>query len=174
MNKSLERLFRAGDRACDALVLAYDPSKALTVYCGRNLYIPSGHDVEEAFGVSLRKIFGRQDGEGCHWADAVKWPTIANRNKIEKRIHEDVWKVVSGDPDYQTIFDGYLSMSTGRFEHDWVYMKGDMWAFAPGKREEALNKFNRYWRSKEKEQWTQIHKFMREYTAKQYKEKSER
>lgn len=157
-------------RSCDALVLAYNPRQILDSYCDRGFYIPSCHGVEESYGVALRKMFGTKEGSG-HWADAVQWATIKSLSKLEKRIEEGVWTVVSGDPDYQTIFEGHFSSFSGKLEHAWIYMKGDLYRFRKGKREQALDDFDKFWNDSEKKQWAQIHKFMREYTREEYKKK---
>jgi len=158
------------ERACDALVLAYNPDFALSKNFRRNFYIPSVNSVEEAFGYSLRKLFGEKEGS-YHWADAVKWATVRDLDKLDKRIREGTQEVISGDPDYQTIFEDYFSSLYERFEHTWIYMKGDFYRFADGKREEAFRKFQDFWNSGEKTRWNEIHRFMREYTYEDFAKK---
>lgn len=169
MDKEWKKHSYEMDRSCDALVLAYSPEQVLGRDFGRDLYIPSGGDVEEAFGEALRKFFGEKEGS-YHWADSVRWNTIANQNKIEERIREGIWEVVSGDSDYQTIFNGYLS-SSGIFNHAWFSGIDDLYCFKKDKRELALGEFEIYWNVCEKEQWAQIHEFMRDYTKEQFKHK---
>jgi hypothetical protein len=161
------------DRACDALVLAYNPENVLARSSGRNFYIPSGNRVEEAFGEALRKIFGVKQGSS-HWADAVKWATVADLKKLESRILEGTQEAICGDSDYQTIFDGYLSASGGRFNHTWICMRGDFYRFEDRKREEARDKFDSFWTPEEKSRWQKIHRFMGEHTQEQYRRKENR
>ena len=168
MEKELEKKWELEGRICDALVLAYSPSEIIAKEDGRNFYIPSKCRIEEAFGNSLRKIFGKKDG-GSHWADSVEWNTIANLEKLEKRILKGTKEIICGNSDYQNVFDLYLSSLSSNFEHVWVYWLGDLYQFNYGKREEALEKFQNYWTQKEKGRWNQIHKFMREDTKRQFK-----
>jgi hypothetical protein len=171
MKRNFEKLCELEDRSCDALVLAYNPSEALGSAYDGPFYIPSCSEVEEAFGYSLRKIFGPK--QGCtHWADSIKWDLVAGLNKLEKRIREGVGEATGGDRNYMTFFQMYLSMNFNpRFQSPWIYMTGDLYRFSKGKREETLEKFENFWNEKEKSRWIVIHDFMREYTAKQYKDK---
>lgn len=170
MNKQYSKYVELTSRSCDALVLAYSPKEVLAKNCGRNFYIPSHENVEEAFGFSLRKILGEKDGIN-HWADSAKWGSVANLNRLEKRIKSGVGEVICGDSEYQTIFEGYLSSSCGNFESTWIYLKGSLYGFAEEKREIAENKFEEYWNLKEKEKWGEIHKIMREYTKQSFERK---
>lgn len=159
------------DRACDALVLGYSPSNVLESDVSRGgFYIPSSCDVEEALGYSLRKIFGQKEG-GCHWADSVKWGTIANLGRLEKRILKGTRDVIWGG-DQQTRFEIYLSAFSEIFDHIWIFRKGDLYKFYNGKKEEAIQKFKDYWDKQERSRWKEIHKFMREYTKKDFERKS--
>ena len=163
----LEDFHERTERSCDVLVLAYNPEKIIGRDFGRNFYIPGCSRVEEAFGFSLRKILGQK--EGCsHWADCVKWGSIANLDKLEKRIYEGTSEVIIGDSDYQTIFESYLSSTWGKFDSTWIYGKGSLYRFREGKREIALKKFEDYWSEKEKTRWKQIQKFMREYSLRKF------
>jgi hypothetical protein len=165
----MKKYFELNDRSCDALVLAYNLENRLEK--GLSFYIPRSSEVEEAFGVALRKIFGTKEGS-CHWADSVNWALVRELNSLDKRIHNGVFEVVSGDSDYQTIFEGYLSSSGGKFDSTWIYLKGDLYRFKEGKRKEALLKFENFWDEREKSRWKEIHKLMREYTQRQYEVKS--
>jgi hypothetical protein len=171
--REIDKYFELNDRSCDALVLGYSPYNILGKDFGNNFYIPSCSDVEEAFGYSLRQILGKKSG-ACHWADSAKWGTIANLDKLEDRIHGGVFEVVSGDSDYQTIFEDYLSSTWGKFDSTWIYGKGSLYRFREGKREVALKKFEDYWNEKEKSRWKQIYEFMKKYTHSQFEEKSTR
>lgn len=163
MNKEYSKYVELTNRSCDALVLAYSPEESLTKNCGRNFYIPECSKIEESFGFSLRKIFGEINGTN-HWTDSVKWGNVANLNKLEKRIVTGTEEIICGDPDYQTIFEGYFSSSNINLENTWIYGRGSFYGFAEGKRETALGKFEEYWNKKEKSRWDEIHKIMREYT----------
>lgn len=173
IKSSFKSYYELCNRSCDALVLAYSPTEVLAKDCERNFYIPSQNDVEEAFGFSLRKIFGEINGTN-HWADSVKWGSVANLNKLEKRIKQGVGEIICGDKDYQTTFEGYLSSMWGNFNSTWVYLKGSLYGFREGKREIALEKFDKYWNKKEKSRWNEIHNFMREYTAEEFRKKNRR
>lgn len=159
------------DRSCDALVLAYSPNHALGHDFEKGFYIPYSYDVKEAFGYSLRKIFGQKVG-ACHWADAVKWPTIANLERLEKRVLDGAKEVICGSPGSLTTFDLYLSHLAGRFEHIWIYRKGNLHRFREGRRKEAIQKFRDYWNEQETARWGEIHKLMREHTKKDFEGKS--
>jgi hypothetical protein len=171
-NKEWEKHCELVDRSCDALVLAYSPNQILGRDFGKNFYIPSCHNVEEAFGYSLRKTFGRKEAE-CHWADAVKLSMVANLDKLEKRILNGVKEVFSGHPEEQNYFGMYFSGLSGRFEQTWIFLKGDLYKFREGKREEAIQKFQMFWNEEERNRWKQLHEFMRKYTLKEFKKKSE-
>jgi len=157
-------------RTCEALVLAYSPDQPLDRGFG-GYYIPSCYDIEEAFGYALRKIYGEQEG-GFHWADRVRWVTVANLEQLDSRILEGVRKVICGNPDHQTVFEGSFSFLHGKFEHHWVFMKGDLYRFREGSRERALEDFRTFWTEVEQRTWERIHVFMREYTIMEYEKKS--
>jgi hypothetical protein len=157
------------DRSCDALVLGYEPTNVLS---GR-FYVPGVSNCEEGFGFALRKVFGEKNGL-FHWADSVKWATVKDLNRLEPRILRGVQEVVSGDPDYQTEFDQYFSSLGRRFEHHWVFLKGDLYKFIDGEREKAVELFDGFWNETEKNRWREIHGFMREYTANEFRGKDDK
>lgn len=169
--EKFEKSFESSQRSCDALVLAYFPGNVLGRNSENSFYIPSSHRVEEAFGYSLRKIFGEKE-ESVHWADAVKWGTIKDLKKLEPRILEGTREIVMGDRDYQTTFESYLSGVSGKFGDLWICGKGSLYRFIKGGRKEALQKFNDYWNEQEKKRWREIHKFMRKCTKKEFEGKS--
>jgi hypothetical protein len=170
--RNLDKLFELEERSCDALILAYDPCEVLTKAYDEIFYIPSKRVVEESFGFALRNIFGSEQG-ASHWADFIKWGGIKNLNKLEKRIHDGVGEATGGDHEYLNYFDTYLSMNFNpSIQYTWVYMKGDFYRFSKGKREEALDKFEKFWNEKEKSRWNEIHEFMRAYTKKEYGKKN--
>lgn len=158
------------DRTCEALVLAYQPNQVLARDYDRKFYIPSHASIEEAFGYSLRSVFGTKEG-GSHWADGVRWNTIDNLDDLEERIKTGSMNVLGGHPDEQTRFESYLSGYSPYFEHEWIYLKGDFYRFRQGKRKEALQNFSEYWSEEEGKRWKQLHKFMREYTQKEFEKK---
>lgn len=160
MDKELEKRFEIKNRNCEALVLAYQPNQTIAHDRGRGFYIPSRSDVEGAFGYALRNIFGEMRA-GSHWADSVRWNTIKDLDKLEKRILEGSQSVICGQYDIQTFFDSYLSSMSGRLEHTWIYMAGDFYRYLPGEREKAKKNFENYWTEEEKKRWKQIHKLMR-------------
>ena len=158
------------DRSCDSLVLAYSPDQVL----GHNyrddfFYIPSSSSIERAVGYSLRKIFGGREAGGG-WRDLVEWLTIANLERLEHRILEGMKKAIERYPDCKPPLEEYLSSLN--FEDHWIYIKGNMYRFKDGKREEALQKFNDYWNEQERLRWEQIHNFMRECTQRDFKRKN--
>lgn len=169
MNKGLKESLDYPTRTCDALVLAYSPSQILAKGYGRNFYIPSQVNIEEAFGDSLRKIFGKKEC-GSHWADAVEWGTIANLEKLEKRILQGTKLVINGDPDYQTWFGQYFSLSN-KLDHLWVSGLGDLYRFQEGERKKAIQEFESYWTNEEKSRWKQIQGFMRKHTKEKFNKK---
>ena len=156
------------ERSCDSLVLAYSPDHVLGSNYRSYFYIPSSENIQRAVGYSLRKILGGREAGGG-WRDLVEWLTIANLEKLEPRILKGMKGAIDRYPDCKPPFEEYLSSLN--FENHWVYLKGDMYKFKDGKREEALQKFNDYWNEKEKSRWEQIHNFMREYTQKKFEEK---
>lgn len=162
MSKKMDEFLERTDRACDALVLGYNPKKLIA----EDYYIPGQFSVEEAFGFALGKIFGIQE-QFRSWGP---WRVIPQDIPLEKRILDLTGEVITGDPDYQTRFGMYLN-NDFRFEPTWIYLKGDLYRFNPGKREVALEEFERYWNKQEKERWEQIHQFMREHTQKEFKRK---
>lgn len=170
MNEELKKQTEHLDRSCDALVLAYDPTQVLKADFSRKFYIPGCSHVEKAFGYALREIFGTQNGTS-HWTDSVKWPTVANIDKLEKRILEGTREAICGDSDYQRRFNIYLFDLSGLFEHTWTSMMGEFYRFRDGRRKQALSQFGDYWNEQEKRRWGEIHKLMREYTQKNLKRK---
>ncbi len=164
-SKEYQRYQELNDRSCDALVLSYSPYRRLVSDCDRSFYIPSQGNVEESFGESLRKLLGETKGSS-HWADSVRWNNIEGLDKLERRILEGTRKILIGPADYRTPFENYLSELWGKFEHAWIYGRGDFYRFRKGRRAEALEKFKNYWTPKEKVRWEQIHTFMGEHTQK--------
>jgi len=154
------------DRVCDALVLGYNPNNSLGRDYRGDFYIPGQFSVEEAFGFALGEIFGIQE-RFRNWGS---WRVVPNDINLEKRILNGVSEVITGDPDYQTIFGMYIN-SDFRFDNTWIYLKGTLHKFREGKREAALTEFETYWNKQEKARWEQIHKFMREYSKREFKRK---
>ena len=167
-NKENKQHYEFMDRTCDALVLAYSPANVLGMAHGDGFYIPPGERVGEALEHALIKILGQKNGS-FHWDEAVKWETIANLKKLEKRISEGTHEVFSGGCDIP--LNRYLSLVSGVFEHFWICMTGDMYRFVRDEREKAEQKFTAYWTEEERMRWKQIHKFMRECTKREYKKK---
>lgn len=170
IKSAYEENYQSKLRVCDALVLGYDSKDVLAVDDERKFYIPSRDTVEEAFGYSLRSIFGTKK-EGSHWADNVRWLTIKRLDKLEKRILEGTKDIITGNPDYQTFFENYFSDFSGRFNSYFVYMKGTFYMFRTEQRKKAVQEFQSYWTAKEKARWAQIHNYMRQYTRKEFKQK---
>jgi hypothetical protein len=172
--KKVDKYFEITNRACDALVLGYNSRDILGKDFEKNFYIPCCSEIESSFGFALRKILGVKKGY-IHLADCVRWDTIADLDKLEKRIYEGANEVIIGDPEYETIFSSYLhGLNSRNFESTWIYLRGDLYRFRKEKREEALEKFENFWTEKEKKRWKEVHNFMRSYTVKNYKEKEEK
>jgi hypothetical protein len=166
VTKYYESLIELEDRACDALVLAYNPKEVLGECFSGNFYIPTQGDVEEAFGVALREVLGKQKGSP-HWADRVMWNTIL-LDELEERIRKGTFDSINGNPDTQTLFGNYL-LSDLILEHG----VEELYRFQDGKREVVLKQFEEFWDEKEKARWTLIHHFMRDYTAEQYSKRKD-
>jgi hypothetical protein len=163
--KGIHESYRVTLRNCDALVLGYDPKEVLTA---ETFYIPDRNNVEEAFGYSLRKVLGEK--KGIYW-EYIGWIAVKHLDKLEKRILEGIEEVTGGDREYMTTFSHYLSSMSGRFENHFTYGKGTFYRFLGKQREQALKDFEDYWTKREKSRWQEIHKFMREHTQKQFKQK---
>ena len=79
------------------------------------------------------------------------------------------------DEDIKRLFEGYFSgFASSNFESTWIFLKGDLYRFREGRREQAIEKFETFWTTREKSRWSEIHNFMREYTAKSYREKEKK
>ena len=168
-NSSLNEFQRYNElteRSCDAIVLSYSPEFVLARDSGEAFYIPSKSLVGESFGHALREILGKTENVP-DLSDSVCWTTIANLDRLEKRILQGVGEVLVGDPRYETLFQSYLSGSWGIFDHIWRYGQGDFYRFRGEKREQALEKFQRFWTPTEKTRWTEIQRLMNEYSQRE-------
>jgi len=172
MSREKDKTLELYDRSCDALVLAYSPQIVLGRDKENTFYIPSSKEVGRAFGYSLRKILGKKEG-GSHWTDSVYWGAIANLDKLEPRILEGTEKVLRGSKNTNSYFEGYYSSGILRnFGNLFIFGKGDLYRFLHGKRKPTLENFRAYWNEKEKGRWKDIHKFMREFTKKEFERKN--
>lgn len=137
------------ERTCDALSLAYPPSAVLASEKGEKFYIPSVNVVVESFGYSLNKILGK------------------NSKNIEKRIKNGADKLILKDNGW-SLFGMYLDRLPNIFENSWKSNVGPIFRFSDWEKEEAIKNFSKYWNKKEKEQWKQIQKYMREFAKKNF------
>jgi len=170
VNEDFSKYCELVDRSCDALVLAYHTNPSIRTFSGRDFYIPSAHIVEESYGHALRSILGSTD-QGNHWADAVKWNSIAHRELLEQRIREGTWNAIKSDWETQSAFAGYLNGMSNTFDGEWQYEIGDLFRFKEAKREKAQQEFETFWSPVEKARWNRIHEFMRDYARKEYSSK---
>lgn len=122
-NKHVQDERNLQDICCKSLVLAYSEDQPV-IKCGNSPYfIPNCFRVEEDFGCALRDIFGRKDGE-CSWNDRVKWSTVKNLEKLNKRILRGTQKIILSECDYASNFELFLSTSRRNFQVEWRYGVG--------------------------------------------------
>ena len=159
-----DQLMELETKACDALALQFSEPIIF------DYPLPSPYHIQAATGAALRELCGFEgDERSLIYENKIGWTSLANIEKLERRVLKGIRRIFSGRRDKRNSLDIHMQ-NIYRFGSEWFPGYGTLYRYRPGERKKAQEENEGYWREDEQKNFGDLGEIMREYIRNKFED----